>query len=92
MVGLVTLLLNVPTKEIQIVTMKTAARKTKGIQRTRKEIMEGMTRTKTSIQRRTTTHLMMMTQIVTMNPKGYSSWLWMQNKLLKNMLNQKKTE
>ena len=54
--------------------------------------MEGMTRIETSIKRRTTTHLMMMTKIVTMNPKGYSSWLWMQKKLLKNMMNQKKKE
>ena len=90
MVGLITLLLNVPTKEIQTMTMKIAARKTKGIKRTTKETMEGMTRTEASIQRRTITHLMMMIQTVTMNSKGYSSWLWMQKKLLKNMMNKKK--
>ena len=42
---LVTLPLNVPIKEIQIVMMKIASRKTRGIKRTRKETMEGMTRT-----------------------------------------------
>ena len=73
-------------------TMKIAARKTKGIKRTRKETMDGMTRTKTFIQKRITTHLMMMTQTVTMNLKGYSSWPWMQKTLLKNMMNQKKKE
>ena len=44
-VGLVTLLLNVPTREIQTMMMKIDARKTRGTKRTRKETMEGMTRT-----------------------------------------------
>jgi hypothetical protein len=66
-VELVTLPLNVPTREIQTMMMKIVARKTRGIKTTRKETMEGMTRTKTSIQRRTTTHLMMMTQTMIMN-------------------------
>ena len=78
-------------QKIRIIMMKTVIRKKRVFRSIGKETMEGLPRAELSIQRRTTTHLMM-TQIVTMILKMFFSWPWIQKKLLLIMMSLKRKE
>lgn len=70
---LATLASNAPTQNAQIVMMIVTTRTTKITKIIRKETMESFPIRKSSIQKGTSTHLMMI-PIVTMTWKRYPSW------------------